>query len=138
MRQMTAMDNRENNDARSTAFGRRYWWVVIFAFAAAVDIAGRFVLAFDMLRVAVFESVLFGSTGVLFAVIDTKYRHASVPIRRLEIGLAAAFGLAALRVILWAAGAGVAVANVVVAVVGVGLVTGLLIRKRYVGRRRPS
>jgi hypothetical protein len=118
------------------ALGRRYWWLVIVVLVAVIDIAGRFVLTFDMARVTAFESVLFVGTSLVLAVISTKYRHASLLLARVERGLAVVFGLAGVRASLWAAGVGVAVANLVTLVIGVALAIGLVLRKRYLAQRR--
>lgn len=120
------------------ARGRRYWWLVVVVLVTGLDIVGRLVLAFDMARVAAFESVLFAGTFVLVSVIKAKYRPTSVVVSRVERGLAAAFGLAGVRAVVWAVGAGVAAANLVAFVTGVALAIGFVLRKRYVTRRRTA
>ena len=109
---------------------RRYCWLVIVGVVAVIDIVGRFALNFDMAQVALFESVLFVVACAVVAVITTKYAPESRALRRLERGVAVAFGLASVRVMVWAAGARPGVANMA------ALVAGLILAVLMIARRK--
>ena len=111
--------------------GRRHWWLVIVLSVALIDIVGRFVLRFAMGRVIVFESVLFLWACVLVAVATVRYSSKSERARWIERALVVVFGLAGLRVMVWAAGGSVGVANMVVLGVGLMVALWLVIRARY-------
>jgi hypothetical protein len=109
--------------------------LVIVGVVAVIDVAGRFALNFDMAQVALFESVLFVVACALVAVITTKYAPESLALRRVERGVAVAFGLASVRVMVWAAGARPGVANMAALVVGLILaVLMIALRKRSASR----
>jgi hypothetical protein len=116
----------------------RHRWLVIVLVVALIDIGGRFAFGFNMARVIVFESVLFVAACVLMAVLAVKLPAKSARLGLVERWLGAAFGLAGIRTIVWASGAGVGVANVVVVGVGVILVLGLVINGLISKRRRSA
>lgn len=58
--------------------GRRYWWLLLLGLVAALDFAGRLLLAFEMRRVALFESILFVATSVLMLPLSRRYRAPAV------------------------------------------------------------
>jgi hypothetical protein len=120
------------------AVGRRHWWLVIVVTVALIDIVGRRALRFAMARVIVFESVLFLGACVLVTVVTARYPSQSLWVQRVERVLVVVFGLACLRVMIWAAGSGVAVANMVVLAVGLMLTLGMVIRALYVRRVRKT
>ncbi len=93
-------------------FGRRYWWLAISGVVAVIDIGGRFALSFNIARVALFESLLFAGAAALMVLLTTKYAPESLALSRVERGFAVAFGLASVRMMVWAAGARVGVANI--------------------------
>ena len=127
-----AIRNREEA-GRIVPVGRRYWWLVIVGVVSVIDLVGRFALNFDMAQVALFESVLFVGACAFVAVITTKYAPESRALRRVERGVAVAFGLASVRAMLWAAGARPVVANMAALVVGLMLAFVMIAL-----RRRPA
>lgn len=116
--------------------GRRYWWLVILGVVGLVDIVGRLAMNFDMPRVALFEAILFVGTCALFATITKGHAPRSRALKRLECGFAVVFGLASVRVMVWAAGARVAVANMAALVLGLILLVGIVLWKRHASHRR--
>jgi hypothetical protein len=109
---------------------------VIILLAAAIDFCARLALAFDMGRVAVAEAVLFGGVATLLFWIARTSRLDSTQLHRLEVASATAFGFAAVRAAVWAAGARVFVANLITLGVAVAIGVGLLVWWRRARRRR--
>ena len=106
----------------------RFRSLIVVLIVAAIDFAARITLGFDMRRVAIAEAILFSVTGALiysFARVASPHRKRT---RRLEVTVAAMFGLAAVRAAAWAMGAPVLVANLMTlglaAILGLALVIG--------------
>jgi hypothetical protein len=114
----------------------RYRWLVVILLAAAIDFSARLALGFDMARVAVAEAVLFGGVAALMFWTARTSRLDSTPLHRLEVASAMAFGFAAVRASVWAAGARVLVANLITLGLAVAVGLGLLVRWRRVRRQR--
>jgi hypothetical protein len=101
--------------------------LVVILLAAAIDLSARVAVAFDMARVAVAEAVLFGGVATLLFWIARTSRLDSTLLNRLEVASATAFGFAAVRAAVWAAGARVFVANLITLGVAVAVGVGLLV-----------
>jgi hypothetical protein len=93
-------------------------WTGLAAAIAAIDLATRFALPFDLQRVLLVEALLFFVGGLAVLGIGTRPPQASGWRRVLERLLAGGLVLAALRSALWAAGLPVARANLIILILG--------------------
>lgn len=84
----------------------------LLAVVAAVELAVRFALPFDLTRVLVVEAVLFPLAGVACVALIRRRPSQSSLGRTLQLLLAAAFFLGGLRALVWVAGGSVMAANV--------------------------
>ena len=114
------------------ALARKHLWLLLLVGSVVIDFAARLMLDFDMQRVVPFEGALFGAVALLLVVIAKRWRAGSSRVRRVEGGLAVAYGLGAIRSTLWAAGVTVATANLIV--LGIGGVVAI----GFIGWRRLS
>ena len=104
-------------------------WILLFATTAAIDVAVRFAMSFELRRVLLVEAVLFlMAAGIIGALArrspQTGWRHV------LQWVIAGGLILAALRAGLWAAGLPVARANLVIAGLGASVLILLWMRWR--------
>jgi hypothetical protein len=106
------------------------WGLVILA-AAAVDLAVRFAVRFDLARVQRAEAVLFPAAALaLFALLRREPRAAGWA-RAWRVGLILTFLLGGLRAGMWASGMPVHLANLaVLAVATAGLAAAWLLTRR--------
>ncbi len=110
--------------------GRTAQWAGVVVLATAFDLAGRFLLPFDLMRVMRIEAVLFPLAGIALVLMLRREPRASGWRRTLQWGLVACFLLAGLRALLWAAGAHPLIANITPPSVFVLSVLVLVIRRR--------
>lgn len=96
---------------------RKRWWIVPLAVVATIDLSVRFLLGFPFEHVLWTEAVLFLAAGILFFRLALRATTRSWA-RRLQMTLAAAFVLGALRAGLWGAGLPVTVANATILIAG--------------------
>ena len=108
---------------------RRYWWLLLLGLVTALDFGGRFLLAFEMRRVALFESILFIATSVVMLALSRRYRPKALWVARTEGLVAIVFGLGAARAILLTADVRVVIANFAVLGAAIVLVAGFLVRR---------
>ena len=117
-------------DARSVS-GRTAQWAGVVVVATALDLAGRFLLPFDLMRVMRIEAVLFPVAGIVLLLMVWREPSASGWRRTLQWGLIACFLLAGLRAVLWAVGAHPLIANVTSPAVFVVSGLALVFRRRF-------
>jgi hypothetical protein len=86
-------------------------WTAVVTIATALDLAGRFLLPFDLMRVMRIEAVLFPFAGLVLMLMVRQEPRASGWRRTLRWGLIVCFLLAGLRAALWAIGAHPLIAN---------------------------
>jgi NAD(P)-dependent dehydrogenase (short-subunit alcohol dehydrogenase family) len=105
-------------------------WTAVVVLATAVDLAGRFLLPFDLMQVMRIEAVLFPLAGIVLLLMVRREPRASGWRRMLQWGLIACFLLAGLRAALWAIGAHPLIANITSPTVFVLSVLVLVFRRR--------
>lgn len=104
--------------------------MLILIAVAALDVAARIAVDFNMVLVSAIEAMLFGAgAAALVGVADRD--GTDVRARRTNLILAGFFGLAAIRSGLWAGFGNVALANLTVLVIAVLAGIGLWIRNRH-------
>jgi ABC-type iron transport system FetAB permease component len=108
--------------------------LIVLVAATLADLTVRFAVNFDTSRVVSLEAVLFlvASAALLWAA--RRDKAVSLSARRVDLWLALAFGLAALRAALWASGVPVYVANLVILVLGIVLGAGFVLWSRRAAR----
>jgi hypothetical protein len=116
--------------------GARGWirWVTLIVVVAAIDLAARFALPFDLTRVLVVETVLFLGTALAMATLISRAPPRRRWLRVLLWVFAWSFALAAVRTGIWAAGQPVTRANAIVLALGVIVLVAAWVRHQ---RRRP-
>lgn len=116
-------------DARD--FASRYRApLLIVAVTAVLDIAGRIVLGFDMIRVSAMEAALFATAGILL-MRTARRRTDDHRVTRTALILSVLFFAAALRAATWATTSDVFLANMVIlAAAFVGLIVWIWRRRR--------
>ena len=107
--------------------------LIIIAAVAVVDVAVRFGFGFQMGRVVLVEAMLFAVATLPLAWPAVRDKSLS----RLELWLAAIFGLGSLRAGLWSAGLPVSIANLAVLAVGLLVILSYFTR-RWLHRRRSN
>ena len=116
---------------------RKSLWLLLLLGSIGIDFAARILLDFDIQRVVTFEAAFFAALFLLLIVIARRRPAANAKVRRLETGLAVLFGLGSIRATLWAVGVTVAMANLIVFVIGIAAVVGFMAwRRRSHGRSR--
>ena len=113
--------------------------LAIASAVTVVDLAAHFTFDLEMSHVLVIETVcfLFGSAMLLWAAKQDK--QGSFKARRVDLWLALAFALGGIRAALWAAGAAVYVANLVILGLGVILALQLVVwTRRSAGPAAPK
>jgi hypothetical protein len=108
------------------------------AAVSIADLIGRLALDFQLRRVLLLESLLFGAACLLLAWSARRDRPLSPTAVRVELCLAVAFGLGSIRAGLWFAGLPVGVANMVVLGLGLFVAIGYLARRRVLQRSRAA
>jgi len=99
-------------------------WVLAVSAAAALDYGARVATAFDFAGVMHAEAILFPLTTIVLALLLRSEPRAHGWRHGIRVGLVWAFGLGALRPVLWSLGAPLMAANLVS--IG-GLVAALLV-----------
>jgi ABC-type iron transport system FetAB permease component len=108
--------------------------LIVLAAATLADFTVRFVVNFDTSRVVSLEAVLFLVASAVLLWAARRDKADSLNAQRLDLWLALAFGLAALRAALWASGIPVYVANLVILVLGIVLGAGFVLWSRRAAR----
>jgi hypothetical protein len=111
-------------------FWRRYGIpLLIIVACAAVDVAARILLEFNMVLVSAVEAMLFGTTAAAFVWVAERV-DTEGKARRVTLTLAGFFGLGALRSGVWAGFGNVMLANMTALGAGILAVLGVWIYRR--------
>lgn len=105
-------------------------WLTLLLVVAAIELAARVGLPFDLERVLLVEAVLFPLAGAACLALMRRWPRESGIVRTLQILLAAAFFLGGIRSFVWVATGSVMLANVKAAVTGLAVWLWLRWRRR--------